>query len=123
MDISQARQLAESIPRDQQAVLAAANERYMYFAGVYTDQPEADHRAEDRAAFSHLLAFTGDGRPSLSDERCAEFMAAVTGLPREWCLAWDEIEFVREHGEDFFEKQLRRQESTRLDLTIEGMEP
>ena len=46
MDISQARQLAESIPRDQQAVLAAANERYMYFAGVYTDQPAVDRIAE-----------------------------------------------------------------------------
>ena len=123
MDISQARQLAESISQDQQAVLAAAHKRYMHFTGVYTDQPEVDHRTEDRAAFRHLLAFTSDGRPALSDERCAEFMAAVTGLPHEWCLAWDEIEFINEHGEDFFEKQLRHQESNRLALSIEGVEP
>jgi len=114
MDISQARQLAASIPQDQQAALAAAHERYMYFASVYTDQPAVDRIAEDRAAFPYLLAFAADGRPFLSDERCAEFMAAVTGLPREWCLAWDEIEFVNEHGEGFFEKQRRRQESDRL---------
>lgn len=123
METSQARQLAALIPKDQQAVLEAAHERYMYFTGVYTDRPEVDRIAEDRAAFPHLLVFTEDGRPSLSDERCAEFMAAVTGLPRDWCLAWDEIEFVNEHGEDFFEKQRRRQESKRLALTIEGMEP
>lgn len=123
MEISQARQLATLIPQDQQAVLAAAHERYMYFTGVYTDHPEVDRIAEDRAAFPHLLVFTDDGRPSLSDERCAEFMAVVTGLPRDWCLAWDEIEFVNEHGEDFFEKQRRRQESKRLALTIERMEP
>lgn len=123
MEITQARQLAEVIPEDQQAALAAARERYMYFTGVYTDRPAEDHVAQDRAAFGHLLAFSEDGRPSLSDERCAEFMAALTGLPREWCLAWEEIEFVNEHGEGFVEKQFRRQESTRLALTIEGMEP
>lgn len=99
MDISQARQLAATIPQDQQAVLATAHERYMYFTGVYTDKPEVDHIAEDRAAFPHLLVFTDDGRPSLSDERCAEFMAAVTGLSQGWCLAWEAIEFVNEHGE------------------------
>ena len=118
MDTSQARQLAASLPKDQQAALAAAHERYMYFTGVYTDQPAVDHIVEDRVAFAHLLVFTGDGRPSLSDERCAEFMAAVTGLPREWCLAWDEIEFVSEHGEGFVEKQLRRQESERLEAEV-----
>ena len=114
MDIAQARQLAASIREDQRATLAAAHERYMYFAGVYTDRPAVNHIAEDRAAFTHLLMFTADGRPSLSDERCAEFMTAITGLPREWCLAWDEIEFVKEHGEGFFEKQRRRQESNLL---------
>ncbi len=88
----------------------------MYFVGVYTDQPVVDHRVEDRAAFAHLLVFTGDGRPSLSDERCAEFMSAVTGLPREWCAAWKETHLVREHGEGLFDRLRRRQESDRLAL-------
>lgn len=123
MEIAQARQLVVNIPEYQQAELAAAHERYMYFTGVYTGAPAIDHIAKDRAAFAHLLVFSADGRPSLSDERCAEFMAAVTGLPREWCFAWDEIEFVKEHGEGFFEKQVRRQESKRFAQAIEGMEP
>lgn len=117
MDIAQARQLIASISKDQHAVLAAAHDRYMYFAGVYTDtHPDfsAGQIAEDRARFAYLLAFTEDGRPSLSDERCAEFMSAVTGLPRDWCMAWNEVDFIETHGEDFFEKQLRRQESERL---------
>jgi len=111
--IAHARQLVESIPQDKQAVLAAAHERYMYFAGVYTDtSPEfsAKRINEDRARFAHLLKFTDDGRPSLSDERCAEFMAAVTGLPRDWCLAWDEVEFIETHGEDIYAKQDRKKQ-------------
>ncbi len=102
------------IDPEEPAAVLAAHERYMYFTGGYTDRPEVDRIAEDRAAFPHLLVFTEDGRPSLSDERCAEFMASVTGLPHERCLVWDEIEFVNEHGEDFFEKQRQRQESERL---------
>src|SRR5712691_4919148 len=87
VDISDAHLVVKAIPKDKQAVLATAHERYMYFTGVYTDRPEIDHLAEDRATFPHLLKFAADGRPSLSDERCAAFMAAVTGLPREWCGA------------------------------------
>ena len=115
MEIAQARQLATTIPEHQRAALAAAQERYMYFTGVYTDAPAVDHIAHDRAAFAHLLVFAADGRPSLSDARCAEFMAAITGLPHEWCLAWDEVEFVNEHGEGFFEKQRRLQASNLLE--------
>ena len=115
MDIAQARQLAATIPQEQQAILAAAHERYMYFTGVYTDRPTVDHIAEDRAAFAHLLMFAADGRPSLSDERCAEFMAAVTGLPRDWCDAWEEVEFLREHGEGFYEKRRRLHASNLLE--------
>jgi hypothetical protein len=122
MDITQARQLVSFLTQDEQAGLAAAHERYMYFTGVYTDQPKADRTVEDREAFPHLLVFTEDGRPSLSDERCSKFMAAVTGLPLEWCSAWDEIEFVSMHGERFVEKQLRIRESTRLAQAIEGGE-
>lgn len=115
--------LLNSIPREHHAALAAAHDRYMYFTGVYTDtNPDfsAERIAEDRTRFAHLLAFTGDGRPWLSDERCAEFMSAITGLPRDWRIAWDEMEFIETHGEDFFEKQLRRQESERLAAQYEG---
>ncbi len=116
--MSHARQLAESIPQDKQAVLAVAHERYMYFTGVYTDtHPEfsAERINEDRARFTYLLKFTDDGRPSLSNERCAEFVAAVTGLPREWCLAWDEVEFIDAHGEDIYAKQDRKNQIVEMD--------
>jgi hypothetical protein len=121
MDLGQAREIVAAVSGDKQAILAAAHDRYMYFCGVYTDRPVDDHIAEDREAFPDLLAYTTDGRPSLSDERCADFMAAVSGLPREWCLAWDEVAFVEEHGEDFVEKQLKRQASERLAVEVEEM--
>lgn len=121
MDLGQAREIIAAVPGGKQAILAAAHDRYMYFCGVYTDRPVDDHIAEDREAFPELLAYTADGRPSVSDERCADFMAAVSGLPREWCLAWDEVAFVEEHGEDFVEKQLKRQASERLAAEAEEM--
>ncbi|WP_454909672.1 hypothetical protein [Variovorax gossypii] len=108
--------LERTLSAEDRDALAAANDRYMYFVGVYTDHPVVDHRSEDRAAFAHLLVFTDDGRPSLSDERCAEFMSAVSGLPREWCAAWKESDLVREHGEGFFDRLRRREESDRLAL-------
>ena len=37
LDIAQARQVAALISANQQAALAAAHERYMYFTGVHTD--------------------------------------------------------------------------------------
>lgn len=59
--------LERTLSAEDRDALAAANDRYMYFVGVYTDHPVVDHRSEDRAAFAHLLVFTDDGRPSLSD--------------------------------------------------------
>lgn len=121
MDITQARRIVQTIPADAQAVLSAAHDRYMHFAGVYTgDDVPAAVVAQDLIRFPHLLVFAGCGRPSLSGERCADFMVAITGLPRDWCLAWDEFQFVQEHGEDFAEKQLRRAEQLRLAAEVEG---
>jgi len=110
--------MLKAIHQDKRAALAAAHDRYMYFAGVYTDtNPDfsAEQIAEDRARFPHLLKFTDDGRPALSDERCAEFMTAITGLPREWCLAWDEVEFIETHGEDVYAKQDRQKHIVEMD--------
>jgi len=115
MNTSKARRLVSLMPQDVHATLAAAHDRYMYFAGVYTDRPAVDHIAQDRLAFPQLLRFTEDGLPSLSDERRTEFMCAVTGLPREWCAAWEEVQVVNVHSEDFFGKQARRQASAILE--------
>lgn len=102
------------IPSEAQAALAAARDRYMYFTGVYTDRPVEDHRRADRANFAHLLQSAQDGRPVLSDAHCAEFMAAITGLPLAWCRAWEALAFDAEHGQGFAERQQRLQESAAL---------
>lgn len=108
-------QVIASIPAEMRTSLAEAHERYFYFAGVYTDRPKVDSVAQDRVTFQHLLQFTADGRPSISDELCADFMAAITGLPRDWCVAVEAAEFANEHGEGFFDKLKRLQDSASLE--------
>ena len=103
MTIEHARQVINAVSEKQRAALSAAHERYMHFAGddtVAVRRVSVEQVAEDRARFVHLLKFTDDGWPSLSDERCAEFMAAITELPRELCLAWGEVEFFETHTEE-----------------------
>jgi hypothetical protein len=100
MEIDEAKQILSVIPVDQHDVLQNAYNRYMHFTGVWCgDGFSEDQIAADRDAYPHFLKFTDDGRPALCDERCAAFMAAVSGLPVEWCFAWDAIEFEREHGD------------------------
>jgi hypothetical protein len=111
MNCKQARDVLCLIPLDERSRLEEAHERYMYFTGVHTDRPMVDHVEQDRAAFPHLLEFTSEGLPNLSDERCADFMVAITGLPRDWCLAWEEIAFVETHGEQFVGRQVRLRQS------------
>ena len=113
-----ARKIIAAVPHEKQDVLAAAYERYMCFCGVNDPEPGVNHVAEDRTVFHHLLVYAENGDPLLSDERCADFMVAVSGLPREWCLAWDEVAFADEHGEDFVENQTKRQESNRLEVEM-----
>jgi hypothetical protein len=118
MNSTDARQVLKAVATDQRAALASAHDRYMRFTGVYTDTDPSyseEQITEDRARFAYLLKFTGDGRPSLSDQRCAEFMAAITGLPLDWCLAWDEVEFIETHGEDIYAKQDRQKHFVDMD--------
>jgi hypothetical protein len=114
METSEARKIVHGLSAADRVTLSSAHSRYMHFTGVYTGEVSADVIAEDRATFAHVLKWDDEGRPSLSDQRCADFMAAITGLARESCLAWDEVDFVDTHGEDFFEAQHKLQESDRL---------
>jgi hypothetical protein len=114
MDSTQAREILNTLSSSERAALSDAHLRYMHFTGVYTSDISNAVIAQDRATYPHLLKFDEAGRPSLSDQRCADFMVALTGLPREWCFAWDEVDFVETHGEDFFEMQFKLQESDRL---------
>ena len=114
MDTIEARKIVDALSASDRTTLSDAYLRYMHFSGVYTGDISDDVIRKDRAAFPHLLKWDAACRPSLSDQRCADFMVALTGLPRDWCLAWDEVEFVETHGEDFFERQHKLQESERL---------
>lgn len=98
MNIEEAKQIMEDVPRGQRGALDAAMERYKRFSGIYTMDDLAAELAADRAAYPHLLKFS-DGMAVLSDERCIEFMVAVSGLPATWCAAWNEIDFMDEHAD------------------------
>lgn len=118
MDIAQARQIIASIPRDRRAALQAAHWRYMHFTGVSEGDIPAEQVAQDRVTFAHLLKYTEDGRPALSDKRCAEFMATITEMPHDWCMAFDEVDFCDTHGDNFAELQLRRQASDAIEAGL-----
>jgi hypothetical protein len=114
MDTEKARAIVDGLSIQDQDALRAAHLRYMHFTGVFTGDVSDEQIVQDRKAFPHLLKCDAEGRPSISDQRCADFMVALTGLSRELCLAWDEVDFIETHGEDFFETQLKQQESDRL---------
>lgn len=97
MNIVEAKRIMEGVPRDQVGALDAALERYKRFSGIYTMDELAGELAADRAMFPRLLQFN-DGMPVLSDDRCVEFMVAVSGLRAAWCAAWNEIDFMDEHA-------------------------
>ncbi|WP_321966981.1 hypothetical protein [Burkholderia cepacia] len=122
MDTQQARRIVSEIPEAHHETLRNAHLRYMHFTGVYSGDIPPDQIERDRASYPHLLKENTDGVPALSDKRCADFMAAITGLSREWCLAWDEVEFVEMHGEEFFETQFKLQESARLRAQMDSPE-
>lgn len=119
MNNDEARRIVSSIPAEQHRVLADAYSRYMHFTGVWCGDgfPEAQIEA-DRAAYPHLLQYGENGIPALSDKRCAEFMAAVSGLSVEWCLAWDAVEFENEHG-NFDELVAKAQRAAKLTISVE----
>jgi hypothetical protein len=66
--------------------LQAANLRYHNFLG---HGGKLDVQAEsDRLAYAHLLTVSPSGEGRVSDESAVEFLMAVTGLPREVCIAY-----------------------------------
>jgi hypothetical protein len=102
METDVANAIPAIVPLADCAALAAAYNRYMHFTGVWSPchgSSSPEQIAADRATYPNLLKFTENGLPSLSDERCAEFMSAVSGFPFDLCLAWDAVEFENEHGD------------------------
>lgn len=98
MNIEIAQSIVAALTDDQRGLLEAAHWRYMAFAGVIQDSEYQQQAKADREAYPHLLKFKADGEPSVSTERAADFMAAVTGLARDWCVTWDEHDFYETHG-------------------------
>ena len=98
MNIEIAQGIVAALTEDQRGLLEAAHCRYMAFAGVIQDGEYQEQAKADREAYPHLLKFKADGGPSVSTERAADFMASVTGLARDWCVAWDEHDFYETHG-------------------------
>lgn len=97
MKIEAAGNIIVSLTQEQRDTLEASHWRYMAFAGVALDDEFQQQAMKDRQTYAHLLKHDETGTVSVSSERAADFMAAVTGLEREWCLAWDACDFF-EHG-------------------------
>lgn len=98
MNIETAQEILAHLTQDQLNALETAHWRYMAFAGVVLHADYETQAKEDQKTFPELLKFDADGKPVTSDQRAADFMVAVTGLSRDWCLAWDEHDFYETHG-------------------------
>lgn len=101
MNIEQAKNIIAKINKPQRNMLSHAYERYMHFTGLYSSpQTEItlEQIAQDKIDFVHLLKFNEKGDPWISDIACIEFMSILTNLPELLCEAWEEIEFINEHG-------------------------
>ena len=98
MKIEAAQTIIESLAQDQRSALEKAHWRYMAFAYVVLDDEYAKQADEDRKAYPQLLKFNADGQTIVSGKRAAEFMAAITGMSRDWCEAWDAHDFHETHG-------------------------
>lgn len=104
MTLPEARKIVASIPSpDHHLELDAALSRYWTFVGMYaSDELEPEEQTlADRADFPHLFLTTEDGKPIASDVNCADFMVAVTGMPWDWCRAWDEVKRSEPSGTVF----------------------
>lgn len=121
MKTEEAKHILASISTDQQTLLSDAHSRYMLFTRIWDDNRDAARQAQvaaDRAAYPHLLEYSSEGRPSISDAMIGEFMHVVSGLPVEWCLAFDAVDFEKEHGlsfEEFAQRAKKREISARLE--------
>lgn len=100
MDIVAAKAILKSVDEKTLMLLKANHERYFYFAGT-TPSPDDESRIQaenDRLKFPEFLLKTSTGAAQIASEHIAGFMVAVSGLPMELCLAWDEYDFNVTHG-------------------------
>jgi len=100
MDRVTAKEILALLDQDALRLLETIHERYFYFAGMmpFADDACREQAEKDRIEFSEFLVKTQSGGPQIDNEHIATFMNNVSGLPLEWCQAWDEVDFSVTHG-------------------------
>lgn len=98
MKLEEVQQILAGLTQSQRSTLEAAHWRYMAFAGVVLDDEYQVQAKADQETYPQLLKHDAAGISVVSGNRAADFMSTVTGLPRDWCLAWDEHDFFETHG-------------------------
>lgn len=93
MDMETALTIVNALTQEQRAMLEKAQWRYLAFSHAMLEAEHDEQAKEDRKAFPEFLEFNTDGLPTVSGKNAADFMAAVTGMPRNWCEAWDTHDF------------------------------
>jgi hypothetical protein len=107
MLIETAQSILATLTQGQRDTLERSYLRYLAFACVNLDDEYAIQAEADRDTFSHLLKFSENQQPVVSQQRAAEFMTEVCGFPIEWCRAWDACDFYETHGVTLEEAELK----------------
>ncbi|WP_226034340.1 ATP-binding protein [Aquitalea palustris] len=84
------------IPQALVGTLEKLDYRWSIYAGIgqaRTPEEEAQ-QAADRQTYPDWLKWNEDGRPVVSSEHKARFMAAISGLPFAYCLTWDYFDWI-----------------------------
>lgn len=89
----------QNATEEQLRALDEAHWRYMSLIGIVSDVLPAEVVAGDVTRFPEMIKRDKDGLAIFTDADCEVFMAAITGLPREFCTAWKDKDFYELHGE------------------------
>ncbi len=95
MKLEVAQHILENLNPTELESLENAHWRYMHFIGIIGDpSPEDVEQAnEDRKTFAHFLTME-----VFDVENAIQFMMEITGLPSDYCEAWDECDFFKTNG-------------------------
>ncbi|ENI5712750.1 hypothetical protein WH06_23260 [Aeromonas salmonicida subsp. salmonicida] len=89
---------------EQLTLLEQAHWRYVAFMGICCPDDAYQHQAIlDRQTYPQWHTHTDTGHPCITDEEVAGFMSAVSHIPPEVCLAWNEVDFCQTFGTHYRE--------------------
>ncbi|GGM25113.1 hypothetical protein ACFQDN_21735 [Pseudomonas asuensis] len=83
---------------EQVDMLDTAHWRYMRLIGIVDDGVSVELEA-DQGAYPQFIKKGRTGLPVFDDADCVTFMAAISGLSKEFCAAWRDKDFYELHGE------------------------